>query len=119
MDEQANPIVFFDVTLGGQPLGRIVMELFKDTAPRTADNFLKFCTGETKANGKPQGYKGAPFHRVIPDFMIQGGDFIHGKGTGCTSIYGPKFDDENFTLRHDQEGRLSMAVSAEIHTCER
>ncbi|KAK2068236.1 hypothetical protein P8C59_002888 [Phyllachora maydis] len=106
-----NPLVFFDITLGGEPLGRITFELFKDMVPKTAENFRQFCTGESKnAVGKPQGYKGSKFHRVIPNFMCQGGDFLHGDGTGSTCIYGTKyFADENFTRKHDQPGLLSMA----------
>ncbi|KAI0473638.1 putative U-snRNP-associated cyclophilin [Xylariaceae sp. FL0804] len=108
-----NPLVFFDITLGGEPLGRITFELFKDVVPRTAENFRQFCTGESKnSRGQPQGYKGSKFHRVISQFMCQGGDFLNGDGTGSTCIYGTKsFNDENFNLKHDQEGLLSMANS--------
>ncbi|KAI4730965.1 putative peptidyl-prolyl cis-trans isomerase [Aureobasidium sp. EXF-10728] len=108
-----NPVVFFDITLGGEPLGRVKMELFYDVVPRTAENFRQYCTGETKNHlGHPQGYKGCKFHRVIPNFMIQGGDFLNGDGTGSASIYGTKaFADENFNLRHDVAGLLSMANS--------
>ncbi|EME79608.1 uncharacterized protein MYCFIDRAFT_156873 [Pseudocercospora fijiensis CIRAD86] len=108
-----NPVVFFDITLGGEPLGRIKMELFADVTPRTAENFRQFCTGETKNHlGKPLGYKGSTFHRVIKDFMLQGGDFLNGDGTGSATIYGTSsFADENFQLRHDREGLLSMANS--------
>ncbi|KAK8181781.1 putative peptidyl-prolyl cis-trans isomerase [Phyllosticta capitalensis] len=108
-----NPVVFFDVTLGGEPLGRIKMELFKDVVPRTAENFRQFCTGESKNGlGRPQGFKGCKFHRVIKDFMIQGGDFLNGDGTGSTCIYGSRsFADENFELKHDSSGLLSMANS--------
>ncbi|RAR04164.1 rna polymerase i-specific transcription initiation factor rrn3 [Stemphylium lycopersici] len=110
---EPNPIVFFDITLGGEKLGRIKMELFKDVVPKTAENFRQFCTGETKnSRGQPQGYKGCKFHRVIKGFMIQGGDFINGNGTGSRTIYGTeKFADENFTLKHDKPGLLSMANS--------
>ncbi|KAF2750902.1 peptidyl-prolyl cis-trans isomerase H [Sporormia fimetaria CBS 119925] len=110
---EPNPIVFFDITLGGEKLGRIKFELFKDVVPKTAENFRQFCTGETKnSNGRPQGYKGSKFHRVIKDFMLQGGDFINGDGTGSKTIYGAdKFADENFKLSHDRPGLLSMANS--------
>ncbi|EMC95299.1 hypothetical protein BAUCODRAFT_534780 [Baudoinia panamericana UAMH 10762] len=113
MAESPNPVTFFDVTLGGEPLGRIKMEVFADIVPRTAENFRQYCTGETKNHlGVPQGYKGAKFHRVIKDFMIQGGDFLNGNGTGSASIYGTKsFADENFKLKHDSPGLLSMANS--------
>ncbi|EER42378.1 peptidyl-prolyl cis-trans isomerase [Histoplasma capsulatum var. duboisii H88] len=108
-----NPVVFFDITLGGEPLGRIKMELFSDVTPKTAENFRQFCTGESKnPRGRPQGYKGSKFHRVIKNFMIQGGDFINGDGTGSATIYGTgKFPDENFNLTHDGPGLLSMANS--------
>mmetsp|Transcript_962 Transcript_962/g.3439 ORF Transcript_962/g.3439 Transcript_962/m.3439 type:complete len:184 (+) Transcript_962:132-683(+) len=107
-----NPIVFFDVSIGGQPAGQIKFELFADICPKTAENFRQFCTGETKAkNGQPQGYKNCSFHRIIKDFMIQGGDFLKGDGTGCTCIYGTRFADENFTAKHTGAGLLSMANS--------
>nr|OQO31138.1 Peptidyl-prolyl cis-trans isomerase H [Rachicladosporium sp. CCFEE 5018]OQO31240.1 Peptidyl-prolyl cis-trans isomerase H [Rachicladosporium sp. CCFEE 5018] len=108
-----NPIVFFDTALGGEPLGRIKIQLFADAVPRTAENFRQFCTGETKNHlGRPIGYKGCKFHRVIKDFMIQGGDFINGDGTGSATIYGVnKFADENFKYRHEEAGLLSMANS--------
>jgi peptidyl-prolyl isomerase H (cyclophilin H) len=108
-----NPIVFFDITLGGEPLGRIKMELFADVVPRTAENFRQFCTGESLDDkGRPQGYKGTRFFRVIADFMLQGGDFINGDGTGSTCIYGTRqFADEGFVGKHTGEGILSMAVS--------
>ncbi|KAK6583336.1 hypothetical protein PZA11_004412 [Diplocarpon coronariae] len=127
-----NPLVFFDITLGGEKLGRIKFELFADVVPKTAENFRKFCTGETKNHlGRPQGYKGSKFHRIvllpshsatlgflsssklqcfIKDFMCQGGDFLNGDGTGSTCIYGTKtFEDENFERKHTEPGLLSMA----------
>lgn len=106
-----NPKVFFDITIGGNPAGRIVMELYADTNPRTAENFRALCTGEKgkgKAN-KPLHFKDSKFHRVIPDFMCQGGDFTKGNGTGGESIYGEKFADENFIRKHTGPGVLSMA----------
>lgn len=107
----ANPKVFFDMTIGGESAGRIVMELRADVAPKTAENFRALCTGEKGMgkSGKPLHFKGSAFHRVIPEFMCQGGDFTAGNGTGGESIYGAKFADENFTLKHTGPGILSMA----------
>ncbi|XP_076933527.1 peptidyl-prolyl cis-trans isomerase-like [Bidens hawaiensis] len=107
----SNPKVFFDMTVGGAPAGRIVMELFADTTPRTAENFRALCTGEKGkgTSGKPLHFKGSSFHRVIPGFMCQGGDFTRGNGTGGESIYGNKFADENFIKKHTGPGILSMA----------
>ncbi|CAA0808217.1 Peptidyl-prolyl cis-trans isomerase CYP19-3 [Striga hermonthica] len=106
-----NPKVFFDILVGNAKASRVVMELFADTVPKTAENFRALCTGEKGigALGKPLHYKGSKFHRIIPNFMCQGGDFTKGNGTGGESIYGGKFDDENFTLRHTEPGLLSMA----------
>jgi len=109
--QAGNPVVFMDITIGGHNAGRIKMELFADTVPRTAENFRQFCTGEFRKMGKPVGFKGSSFHRVIKGFMCQGGDFVKGDGTGCLSVYGEKFDDEDLTLKHEGPGLLSMANS--------
>ncbi|ESQ43731.1 hypothetical protein EUTSA_v10006033mg [Eutrema salsugineum] len=112
MSKKNNPNVFLDVSLGGDPVERIVIELFADVVPKTAENFRALCTGEAgigKTTGKPLQFKGSSFHRVIKGFMAQGGDFSNGNGTGGESIYGGKFSDENFKLDHDGAGVLSMA----------
>lgn len=103
---------YFDLSCAGKPKGRIVFQLFDDVVPRTADNFRALCTGEkgtSEKSGKPLTYKGSLFHRVIKGFMCQGGDFTHGSGIGGESIYGEKFEDENFKLTHDKPFLLSMA----------
>ncbi|KAK3112537.1 peptidyl-prolyl cis-trans isomerase cpr6 [Teratosphaeriaceae sp. CCFEE 6253] len=103
--------VFFDISIGGAPVGKVVFELYNDVVPKTAENFRALCTGEKGKGGagKPLHYKGSTFHRVIKSFMIQGGDFTAGNGTGGESIYGEKFEDENFEDKHEKPFLLSMA----------
>jgi len=103
---------YFDMTIDDKPIGKIVFELFSDIVPKTAENFRVLCTGEkgtSSLSGKPLHYKGSIIHRIIKGFMVQGGDFTRGNGTGGESIYGSRFSDENFILRHDRPGLLSMA----------
>ncbi|XP_042438354.1 peptidyl-prolyl cis-trans isomerase CYP40-like isoform X2 [Zingiber officinale] len=110
----SNPRCYLDISIGGEVEGRIVVELFADVVPRTADNFRALCTGEKgvgPAADVPLHFKGSCFHRVIKGFMIQGGDISAGDGTGGESIYGLKFEDENFVMKHERKGMLSMANS--------
>ncbi|KAJ1460147.1 cyclophilin-like domain-containing protein [Pelagophyceae sp. CCMP2097] len=109
----ARPVVFLELSAAGRPLGRIVIELRADVCPVTAENFRCLCTGEKGAGrcGQALHYKGSRLHRIQSDFCIQGGDFTRNDGTGGESIHGTKFCDENFTLKHDAAGVLSMANS--------
>ncbi|CAL8470801.1 g10343 [Coccomyxa elongata] len=105
--------VYFDVDIGGESAGRIVIGLFGKAVPKTAENFRSLCIGDKGigTKGKPLHYKGVSFHRIIPNFMIQGGDLTDNNGMGGESIYGNKFEDENFSLKHTGPGILSMANS--------
>ncbi|XP_058187426.1 peptidyl-prolyl cis-trans isomerase CYP40-like [Rhododendron vialii] len=108
----AKPRCFLDVSIGGELEGRIVVELYNDVVPKTAGNFRALCTGEKGIGpntGVPLHFKGSHFHRIIKGFMIQGGDISAGNGSGGESIYGLEFEDENFQLKHERRGMLSMA----------
>lgn len=107
------PIVYFDITIGGQEMGKVVFSLYNDLVPKTAENFRALCTGEKGVgnSGKKLTFEGSSFHRIIKGFMCQGGDFTAGNGTGGESIYGEKFDDEAFPVKHDKPFLLSMANS--------
>ena len=111
-----NPKVFFDISIGNSKTKKIIFELFAKECPKTSENFLKLCTGElknVKINNKEilMSYKNSIFHRIIPGFMAQGGDFTNFNGTGGISIYGERFNDENFIYKHKEKGLLSMANS--------
>lgn len=110
-DGKVTKTVFFKVEIDGKKVGTIKIGLFADDVPKTCENFRALCTGEKGVgkSGKKLHFQGSKFHRVIPGFMLQGGDFTRGNGTGGESIYGAKFADENFKFRHDAAGILSMA----------
>jgi len=109
-----NTVVYFDITIGGQPAGRLTFDLFDDVVPKTAENFKQLCIGDkTSKSGVKLAYAGSQFHRCIKGFMLQGGDFTRGDGTGGESIYGEKFEDEAFTLKHEKPMMLSMANAGE------
>eukprot|EP00922_Rhytidocystis_sp_ex-Travisia-forbesii_P007920 GHVS01011696.1.p1 GENE.GHVS01011696.1~~GHVS01011696.1.p1 ORF type:complete len:186 (+),score=36.24 GHVS01011696.1:199-756(+) len=110
MGEKITHKVFFDIEIDGEEAGRLEMGLFGDVVPKTVNNFVELCRGGRKGSRDEElHYKGSVFHRVIPNFMLQGGDFTQHNGTGGLSIYGRKFEDENFQLKHTKPGLLSMA----------
>ncbi|CAE8625459.1 unnamed protein product, partial [Polarella glacialis] len=113
MAPKGRPRVYFDMAIDGYPVGKLVFELYADVVPKTAENFRCLCTGEKGRgrSGKQLHFMGSNFHRIIPGFMCQGGDFTAGNGTGGESIYGGKFADENFKEEHTKAGQLSMANS--------
>ena len=108
---KANPRVFFDIAIDGNSAGKLTFELSADVVPKTVENFRKLCKGDEGKgkSGVELWYKGSSFHRIIPGFMCQGGDFTKHNGTGGESIYGEEFNDENFKLKHKSAGLLSMA----------
>ncbi|GAB1863458.1 40 kDa peptidyl-prolyl cis-trans isomerase [Camponotus japonicus] len=118
LTDKDNPVVFLDIAVGPEKVGRVIIELFKNVVPQTAENFRALCTGEKGAGVKAARlhYKGSTFHKIISQFMIQGGDIVSFNGTSGESIYGPYFNDENFTLKHMSAGLLSMVNEGQPHT---
>jgi len=115
-----NTVVYFDITIGGEAAGRLTFDLFDDVVPKTAENFKQLCIGDkTNAAGVKLAYAGSSFHRCIKGFMLQGGDFTRGDGTGGESIYGEKFEDEAFTLKHEKPMLLSMANAGKLSSSAR
>ncbi len=109
-DREITRRCYFDINIDGKPAGKIVFGLYGKTVPKTVDNFMELCIGaKSEKNPKALTYKGSPFHRVIPQFMLQGGDITQGNGMGGESIYGRTFADEDYKLKHDRPGLLSMA----------
>lgn len=110
-ETMARPKVFFDIAIGGAPAGRVEFTLFDDVVPKTAENFRSLCVGDKTVQGVNCHFKNSIFHRIIPQFMCQGGDITNHNGTGGMSIYGRRFNDEAFTVKHTKPGLLSMANS--------
>lgn len=107
------PRVFFDISIGGKDMGRITIELRPDISPKSSENFRQLCTGEYRPRGLPFGYKNSIFHRVIPGFIIQGGDIENRDGSGNTSIYGQSFEDEPSAYEFNSSGIVACANSGQ------
>ncbi|KAL0481174.1 peptidyl-prolyl isomerase H [Acrasis kona] len=109
MLDSSNPLMYLDVSIGGENIGRIIIELYSHITPKTAENWRQLCVGGFQKDGKEYTFKKNKFHRIIKDFIVQAGDLISGDGTGSISIYGDRMEDENFIVSHDQPGVISMA----------